>query len=598
MKIQKSLAAILLLLCAACAKDNTPGRIELLLEPMGGTKLVADTDLTAVWSNHDAIRINGTVATITRESDGRAYITATTSETNRALFPATLATAGPTVDNITVTLPDVYQYALEESHQKIDFPLAARSTGTDPLRFQHLTGALCFTIKNNRSETLTVDRITVASNNYRLNGDFSVNLNSIGSIAPQTTDNTSERQVTMYFDQETITIPAGESAKVLLPVAPVGSDNRFTVTVSTHHDNKRFLYNKTQTTGGSLARNELGYATVAIDNSIYSTDLFDGNGSSSSNPFLINSVSDFLLMVQAINSQWSSPVSGNNYSNCHYRLTADLDLTGRTINPIKLGENKSFTATEDHVLKGLTIQSIKNDGYGYCSLFENAAGCTVSYIILKDLTLQHTGNLSNNLYLGGFFSKTTNISVNNCRVDGIILNVSGNISGTTYIGGVAASISGVNSLSNCSANLSPTLVLTADGLNFGGLVGHCEKGTASSPSLTVTNCKDTLTANITSSAKLSYGGLIGFLTTTTATLTDCAYHGNDALHATGLINAGGLIGNYTKSSGSLKIENCAVSGTIHTFTNNTITTGPYVGKQNGAFSVNSCTNNLNFITNQ
>lgn len=595
MNIRKILAAsITVLLFASCAKEHNPGRIELLLEPLGNTKLVATTDSTAVWSDNDIIRINGTTATITRESDGRAYIPPTASATNRALFPASLATSGPSSDNVTVTLPAVYQYALENNKQKISFPLAATATDDNPLRFYHLTGALCFTIKNSLSTPLTVDHITVTSNSYRLNGNFNVNFNDLSTIAPQTTDVQEERKVTLYFDHQELTIPAGESAKVLMPIAPVGSRNHFTVNVSTHYQGKRYPFSNTQTTGGALTRNQLGYATVEFNNPNDYYNLFSGRGTEN-NPFLINSVSEFLLMAQAINSHWTTDNS-TDYSKCNYRLTSDLDLTGITISPINLSDGYIFKALEPHILKGLTIESVVESKIGYCALFKNSAAGAFSNIILKDITLKHQDNVSY-LYIGGFLGKTNNVAFENCRVDGLTINVSGTISEVAYFGAFVAETYGNNSFTNCTSNLSPSISLTASTLNFGCLAGRCYSSGESNPKLTIENCRDTLTSNITVYGGLNYGSLVGTLATATTTITGCSYYGNDTLNTSGNLNVGGLIGTYARGNGSLSISSSIVAGTIHASTSSgTIHTNPYVGTiTNGSMNdPNSCTNNLSF----
>lgn len=593
MKIRTILTAFFtLLLFAACTKEEAPQQIELLLEPLGGNaKLVANTESTAVWSDGDIIRINGNLATITREADGRAYIPPTGVATNRALFPASLATSGPTSDDITVTLPAVYQYAIENNRQKIDLPLAASATGNDPLRFRHLTGGLYFTIENSTGQELTVDRVTVTSNRYRLNGEFGIDLADLTKVAPIPTDVAEERTVTLYFDHTPLTIPNGGSCSVLIPVAPVGEGNLFTVTVATHYQGTRYQYSKTQNNSGTLARNELGYVPVSIGSDASSTqtdNLFEGSGTQN-DPFLISSVSDFMLMVQAINSSWTTSTL-EYYKNFHYRLTADLDLTGQTINPIQLGSGMSFTSEDVHSLKGLTIQSVG----GECSLFQTADGCTVRNITLKDLTLNHNGSITER-YLGGFFGNANGLTINNCHVDGLTLNVTGNVS-IAYIGGLVAKTENNNTFTECSVNLSSTLNLTAT-IHYGGLLGFCQKNGNNTPQLTITNCHSTLANDITTTGTLNYGGLVGRITSAATSISSSTYVGNDILRAGSSSKCGGLIGWYVAGSANPanSISGCSISGTISANSNFTISSEPKCfGANNGNFSPLDCTDNLTF----
>ena len=78
---------------------------------------------------------------------------------------------------------------------------------------------------------------------------------------------------TMADEKLNITI-GDESRTVVLPVAAVGDTNHFTVTVSSHCRGSRYVYSRRQTSGGSLARNQMGYVTVRLSDELGADELF------------------------------------------------------------------------------------------------------------------------------------------------------------------------------------------------------------------------------------------------------------------------------------------------------------------------------------
>lgn len=148
--------------------------------------------------------------------------------------------------------------------------MAAYATGTDAIQFKHLTGALCLMITNSNIRPLTLERITISSNSYQLSGNRTVNFQSLtnnnGAVEAATD---ADRSVSLLFDIEPVEI-AGNNADttfVVLPIPAVGDANKFTVEVSTYNiDYKsRYIYQRMQSTGGALARNEIGYVPVQIN---------------------------------------------------------------------------------------------------------------------------------------------------------------------------------------------------------------------------------------------------------------------------------------------------------------------------------------------
>jgi len=588
------IAALLLLLGTACQKDHTPRQIELLLEPMGSTaKLAIDGSdgTTATWSSGDAIRFNGTVATVIRETNGHTYVdNSAADEVNRALFPTTLASSGPAADLVTVSLPASYDYATDGAQQKLALPMAARATGNDPLPFMHLTGALCFTLQNSRDVDLTLDSIVVVSSGYLLNGSRQVDLAHLDTTGAVPTANAARRKVTMTFERQSLVVPAGESRTVVLPVAPVGDTNHFTVAVTCHHQGVRYTFRKRQTSGGPLRRNQIGYVAVALDNDLRRISIFEGEGNAA-NPYLIRNTADFLNMVNAISSKWTIPVGTKTYDTMYYKFTADIDLSGISINPIFEYQNATIDG-DGHKLKNLTINSTE----GYCALFRSTNSSTMCNLTLQDLTLRHSGTVSN-LYLGGICATSASQTFDNCHVNGLTLDVSGSIN-NTYFGGMSAFVYGSQTLTDCSVTFSPTLNVTPSTLYGGLLLGQCSKGSGSGNTnvLTLTRCTATApTLSFTSYSLMYFGGLISNSASEACTLTDCTYNGYASLQSTNnAVVAGGLLGRYTKgTNGSMTATGCSVQGSISTFSGGgTPYLGAFIGLVNGTHDISSCTNNI------
>ena len=583
------IAALLLLLGTACQKDHTPRQIELLLEPMGSTaKLAIDGSdgTTATWSSGDAIRFNGTVATVIRETNGHTYVdNSAADEVNRALFPTTLASSGPAADLVTVSLSASYDYATDGAQQKLALPMAARATGNDPLPFMHLTGALCFTLQNSRDVDLTLDSIVVVSSGYLLNGSRQVDLAHLDTTGAVPTANAARRKVTMTFERQSLVVPAGESRTVVLPVAPVGDTNHFTVAVTCHHQGVRYTFRKRQTSGGPLRRNQIGYVAVALENNLQRKSIFEGEGNAA-NPYLIRNTAEFLNLAKATHEKWKNP-SDNAYGSYYYRLTSNLVFDHDTITPIHYYSGGTFDG-DGHSLTGLTIRSVN----GCCALFDTVLnGSTIKNLSLRYIVLCHNGNLTN-LYLGGFCSFCNDgTSFIDCHIEGIAYSVVGTFS-NLYVGGIVAHTIRNITLTGCTIYSSSTLNINANSLFYGNLLGYCSNSTVYTDIVSLTSCSATNSnLSLNTTGTLYYGGLIGFSSKLISKFNNCTFSSDGTLTSTNTdpgLNAivfGGLIGRFQKvmNIGSVQATNyTSVQGTISTSTSaGTSYHGAYVGMQNG-----------------
>lgn len=523
-----------LLALAACQKtdDAAPdGMVEIFAESMnGGDKVVLD-GLSATWRSGDAIRINGSTATVERHGD-HAYISnASISEgTNRALYPASLSTVNWGTDNPVVTLPAYYHYRTDSSgHQVLDLPMAAYSnSSTSPLQFKHLTGALYVTVKDTGATARTLQSVTVRSNTYALSGTLRVALNTAGLVAASTTGTADDRAVTLVFDEE-VTLATNESLRVMIPVRPVGSDNNFTIEVKSYASGQQssYLSSRTQPSGSdhSLARNELGYAPMDIPVATETTvSVVPYN--SNSRRYEIYSPIDFVKMTEAIRYGWLS-------NDTAYHLMCDLDMNGYSVTTINNDSYLGWISGNNHTISNLTINGIKDANRAYCGLFKMlrpTAG-------IKDITFNNLRLVNENvgplpLYVGAIEAyNTTNVDVvktfNNCIVN-IVHFEAGGATETVYFGGFIGCLYEAVPvhISGCHVT-TPAITLRCTTTRLGGMIGQNN------------GAKQTRIENS------SWTG-----TGTTSIRSTYVY-------------AGGLIGQ--KATGQFVADNCTVTGRMEVF---------------------------------
>ena len=527
MKKTHILATLLALLTlAGCEKvdDGVDGMVEIFAESMNGNGKVVLDGLSATWRSGDAIRINGSTATVKRRGD-HAYISnASISEgTNRALYPASLEVANWGTDNPVVTLPAYYHYRTDSSgHQVLDLPMAAYSTGDNPLQFKHLTGALYVTVKDTGATARTLQSVTVKSNKYALNGSLNVALNTTDLVAART-GTPDELFVTLVFDEE-VTLATNESLRVMIPVRPVGSDNDFTIEVKSYESGQStsYLSSKTQPSGTdhSLARNELGYAPMDIpvdDETTVSLVPYNSNV----RKYEIYSNLDFVKMTESISNGWLP-------NDANYYLMGDIDMTGFSITTINNDSYGGKIEGNNHTISNLTINGIKDASKAYCGLFKMLRpSAEIKNITFNNLSLVNNNVGSLPLYVGAIEAyNTSNVNV-------------------------------TKNFSNCLVNIAYFNDGDATGsIFFGGLIGFL----ADAVPVTISGCHVTTPAINLNCTTTRLGGMIGQNSGSELTrIENSSWTGAGTTSITGTnVYAGGLIGQ--KGTGRFIAANCTVTG--------------------------------------
>lgn len=209
----------------------------------------------------------------------------------------------------------------------------------------------------------------------------------------------------------------------------------------------------------------------------------DGDGSEEK-PYQIATPAELGYMDYLINNDW------NNYKNKHYKLTADIDLSGNLWMPI--GSSGAFMGTFDGGNFTITNMQIQLDSDDATDRF------------------------------AGLFGRVYNGTVKNVTV-GTGSKVAANYTGGTFpigYGGVVGDAYGASTIENCHSSASVNAAFTNDsGYGcVGGIVGYLEKGT-------VKNCSNSGTITVDGISSYA-GGVVGYNSNTEGKVGNCYNTGN------------------------------------------------------------------------
>lgn len=227
-----------------------------------------------------------------------------------------------------------------------------------------------------------------------------------------------------------------------------------------------------------------------------------------------------------------------------YKLTANIDLTGKTQSPIGTSDKVPFTGTFDG--DGHAITGIKITGTDYVGLFGYANNATI-----ENLTVSGSVSGANNV--GGIVGRARNATqiigcTNNCTVT-VTTQYAGGIAGYSYGASASATV-----ITDCVNNGDVTFTGsdTTKGQDFGGITGIMRHAM-------VSNC--TNTGTVVGGAK-NVGGIAG-RTYGSATFMNCHNSGDvSALSQCGGIVGGQQVGtvSYCWNSGEISCSGAGVGG--------------------------------------
>ena len=229
-KLTKAVSSVLLvfatMLAVGCQKDFD-GVLKLATESFDGdgTKLAVN-GTHSTWANGDQVRINSAVYTVSVNGSNEASISGVPGAENfYAVYPGSLC-GELTTSSATLNLPSTYQYRTSGGKQILELPMMGYldpNSDSPYLMFNHVTGALVIRIRNGYGTAggMFIDTIQVFSNNFKMNGSFSVDVTDPSSAGCETTGNDDEKKVTMLFQNESLNLAYNDTADVMLPVPAV-----------------------------------------------------------------------------------------------------------------------------------------------------------------------------------------------------------------------------------------------------------------------------------------------------------------------------------------------------------------------------------------
>lgn len=281
MKKAYIIVAAAIILVAGCQKEKTFNGMELVAEGFGSCTKAAVNGNNSYWVAGESVRINNETKTV-QINGNSAYVSDVTDASQyRALYPVSLNSSyDGTSSSVTVTIPSVYEWAVDGSGRQIlDVPMAAYGTNGDRLVFKHLTAAITVEITNHYGFAVQVDNVNISSSSdgtqYQLCGIKEISLTSSNICVDANTSNTNNTVLVNFNDHE-LKINQGGTARVQVPVLPVGVGNKFSISITVHKDGNTAVsktFTKTQTTGGAMARAKMAYAgdtvgfTFSVSNS-------------------------------------------------------------------------------------------------------------------------------------------------------------------------------------------------------------------------------------------------------------------------------------------------------------------------------------------
>lgn len=245
---------------------------------------------------------------------------------------------------------------------------------------------------------------------------------------------------------------------------------------------------------------------------------FSGGAGTLNDPYLIDSASQ-LLWIGCDATYWDK----------HFKLMADLDMTGNSMTPI--GTNAtSFTGSFDgngFALANLTIDQPVNSFVGLFGVVNSVFEPTIF-----DLDIVNP-NITGSGYVGSVTGLLQEGSVVGCYANG------GTVDGGQNVGGLVGYISNYGTISNCKVSSAVTGTVS----NIGGLLGYNNVGT-------ITGCVATGTVTGTLWDTTMVGGLIG-----------TSYNDINNSYATGAVTGYSTVGGLVANNFGV-ISNCYSTGLV------------------------------------
>lgn len=468
-----------------CKKGDDGMRFSIFTEPFNGGVKVEIDSIASSWRVGDQVWVNGQTGVVEIVNNNSVLtMDEAVDNWNRnyyAAYPASMVTSGNQNGELTVSLPQVYQYNEDATtyRQLLELPMVATTTN-DQIAFKHLTGALIVKVQNTTNRNIMLDYVMVQSSTSALSGTGTVD---VDAASPQMIfDADTTHTVIMYFDEHPVTISSGASTTkdIMIPIAPTSGENHyFTVTVRAHtsEGTRVYYYFNGKSSVGNMLRNEVAVAPIQELPERH----FLGDGTESS-PFLIQTTEDYKYFLKRVTNNYSSVCTA------YVKMSCDINFRGETIEAA-IGFFRGDFDGNGNTLKNVVVKPKYSQ---YCSstvlsVFPPVSAGRIRNLSVENVDLDCSGvSTTNDINVGGLVSyiKTTgtnitfeNISVSNvASLSSFVWNSYNRVCIGTIIGRLVQESGGTVYLNNCTFSQSSVRQCSLDVRNcssfsFGGIAG-------------------------------------------------------------------------------------------------------------------------------
>ncbi|MFR9617574.1 MAG: fimbrillin family protein [Rikenellaceae bacterium] len=184
---------------------------------------------------------------------------------------------------------------------------------------------------------------------------------------------------------------------------------------------------------------------------------YDGGDGSENSPYEIRTAEQLAYFAKVVNEGASTQM----YKNTYFKLTEDINLTGKEWTPIGIDSTVSFVGFFDgdgHTVSNLTISNPVS-GSAAAGLFGRVNGqattpnTTIENVTLVDPQIKIPTSASTVVNVGGIAGYiNNNVVMTQCKVEGGVISSEG-VSTVSYLGGIAGNINAINvTLTECSVS--------------------------------------------------------------------------------------------------------------------------------------------------
>lgn len=303
------------------------------------------------------------------------------------------------------------------------------------------------------------------------------------------------------------------------------------------------------------------YSQVSVWDGTIDTHFGGGTGTQSE-PYLIESASQFAYFAYRVNNGFGSG-QGNITDTCtYYKLMIDIDLNRILWTPIgyynSSADQYSFGGYFDgngHYISNLNVNmAVKNESrlglFGYCT----SATITNLRIIGNSTISNSLGSSASTIYLGSIVGYGINVTIKNCHSN---TNISSYYVAVSYCGGIIGqtfnNYTGTSIISECSNSGSISYdsgIYSSNNAYSGGIIGKMETGVgvrgANDYAVNIINCYNVGQITTNCSNNSYAGGIAGSSNSGIFTITNCYNSGKiNAANNSSYSGTGGIIGPYT-----------------------------------------------------